>query len=150
MEHRLGIDIGRVIINGDGPDTSFLGTSLERAMKAPAMPGAFESILRLTEAFHGQVWLVSKCGENVARKSTAWLEHNGFWKQTPVLPDRVRFCRKRPEKAVICRELGITHFIDDRTDVLEAMVGVVPHRFLFTNDWPATEAAVLATIQGVG
>jgi hypothetical protein len=43
----------------------------------------------------------------------------------------VRFCLKRPEKAVHCRELQITHFIDDRTDVLEAMLGVVPNLYLF-------------------
>jgi hypothetical protein len=43
----------------------------------------------------------------------------------------VRFCLQRPEKALHCRELGITHFIDDRTDVLEAMIGVVPNLYLF-------------------
>ena len=41
------------------------------------------------------------------------------------------FCLKRPEKAIHCRELGITHFIDDRTDVLAAMIGVVPLLYLF-------------------
>lgn len=43
----------------------------------------------------------------------------------------VRFCRERPQKAPICAELGITHFIDDRADVLEPMCGIVANRFLF-------------------
>jgi hypothetical protein len=38
---------------------------------------------------------------------------------------------KRPDKALHCREIGITHFIDDRTDVLEAMVGIVSNLYLF-------------------
>ncbi|WP_129777985.1 hypothetical protein [Peristeroidobacter soli] len=33
--------------------------------------------------------------------------------------------------AVHGRELGITHFIDDRIDVLQAMRSVVPNLYLF-------------------
>lgn len=145
-ENRIGIDIGRVIINGDGQDTNFLGVSLEEAMKAPAMPWAFDSIERIVRRFDGRAWLVSKCGESVARKSIQWLAHHGFWKHVGMDPDRIRFCRKRPEKAIICRELEITHFVDDRQDVLAAMDGVVEHRFLFQNDWPATEAAIYRSL----
>jgi len=43
----------------------------------------------------------------------------------------VRFCQERPQKAVHCRQLGITHFIDDREDVLAHLDGVVPFRLLF-------------------
>ena len=35
MEPTLGIDIGRVIIHGDGPDTSFIGATDDDAMRAP-------------------------------------------------------------------------------------------------------------------
>jgi hypothetical protein len=31
----------------------------------------------------------------------------------------------------VCRELGITHFVDDRIEVLQALKGIVPHLFLF-------------------
>ncbi len=34
-------------------------------------------------------------------------------------------------KNLHCRELGITHFIDDRADVLEPMADIVPNRYLF-------------------
>jgi hypothetical protein len=35
----------------------------------------------------------------------------------------VLFCRQRHEKAAICRELGLTHFIDDRLEVLSHLLG---------------------------
>ncbi|MFK5221766.1 hypothetical protein ACI3PI_10215, partial [Lactobacillus helveticus] len=49
---RLGIDIGRVIIHGDGPDTSFVGAGTdEEALEAPAMDGALDTIARLVRCF---------------------------------------------------------------------------------------------------
>lgn len=151
-EARLGIDIGRVIIAGDGPDTSFLGVPDDDAMRAPALEGAFEAIARLVADYDGRVWLVSKCGERVQQRTRRWLGHHRFFEATGVRPDRVRFCRERREKAPICAELGITCFIDDREDVLLAMAGVVPTRILFgaqvargaglspARDWEVAEA----------
>ena len=43
-------------------------------------------------------------------------------------------------------ELGITHFVDDKPDVIAAIEGVVAYRYLFKN-WAATEAAVLRDLQ---
>ena len=59
----LGIDIGRVIIGpGEGPDdTSFIGGSLEDALRTPPMDGAFDAIQQLVNTFDRRVWLVSKC-----------------------------------------------------------------------------------------
>jgi hypothetical protein len=60
-----------------------------------------------------------------------WFERHRFFERTGIDSRNVRFCLKRPDKAVHCRELGLTHFIDDRTDVLDAMAGVVLNRYLF-------------------
>ncbi|HWO24359.1 MAG TPA: hypothetical protein VNO30_36695 [Kofleriaceae bacterium] len=124
----LGIDIGRVII---GPvddhgraDTSFLSGTVERAMQTPPAPGALDSIAQLARAFGGDVWLVSKCGAGVQAKTRRWLAHWRFWDVTGIAPDHLRFCLKRPQKADHCRELAITHFIDDRVDVLEHLRGL--------------------------
>lgn len=57
----------------------------------------------------------------------------------------MRFCLRRPDKAVHCAELRITHFVDDKADVLAAITPVVPYRYLFKT-WPATEAALLQTL----
>jgi hypothetical protein len=130
-EPRLGVDIGRVIIEGDGPDTSFVGGSEEEALRAPEVRGSFEALTRLRLHFVGRIWLVSKCGKRVEARTRRWLAQRRFFETTGIDPEHLIFCRARPEKAPICEALGITCFVDDRWDVLAAMVGVVPHRILF-------------------
>lgn len=44
--------------------------------------------------------------------------------------------------AIHCVDLAITHFVDDKPDVIAAITPVVPHRYLFKN-WTATETAFL-------
>ena len=57
---------------------------------------------------------------------------------TGVPRDHVRFCRKRHEKADHAKEIGLTHFIDDRLDVLEHLRGLVPQLILFGERQPET------------
>jgi hypothetical protein len=156
----LGIDVGRVIIgpvdDGGRADTSFLSGTPERAMATPPAPGAFAAIARLAEAFRGAVWLVSKCGPRVQAKTRSWLHHWQFWTATGVASDHLRFCLERRDKALHCHELGVTHFIDDRLEVLEHLRGFVPQLYLFGHQkarapgwvtpvltWPAVLTAVL-------
>ena len=131
----LGIDIGRVIIgaadSSGSADTSFISGSEEAALATPASPGAFEAIAELTRAFAGRVWLVSKCGPRVQRLTLRWLTRSSFYERTGVRQDRVRFCLKRPEKRDHCLAIGATHFIDDRLDVLEHLLGAVPGLYWF-------------------
>lgn len=130
----LGIDVGRVLITpGDdnSPDTSFISGSLEAALDTPPYEGMFDVVPALVERFSGRVWIVSKCGPRIQQRTLQWFERHRFFERTGIASDHVRFCLKRPEKAIHCRELGITHFIDDRVDVLEPMTGIVPHRYLF-------------------
>jgi hypothetical protein len=127
----LGVDIGRVIIEGDGPDTNFLRGSEAEAMRAPSMAGAFEALKRLCQLFEKRVWLVSKCGPKVQDRTRKWLDRHRFFQETGIPYGQLRFCRDRKEKAPICAELGVGLFVDDRLDVLDAMAGVVPFRFQF-------------------
>ncbi|MBL8264301.1 MAG: hypothetical protein JNM58_17955 [Xanthomonadaceae bacterium] len=130
----LGIDVGRVLISpGDhhAPDTSFIGGSLEDAMNTPPYDGMFDVVPALVERFGGRAWIVSKCGPRIQQRTLQWFERHRFFERTGIPRDQVRFCLKRPDKAIHCRELGITHFIDDRIDVLEPMSGIVPNRYLF-------------------
>lgn len=131
---RLGLDFGKVIsgaIQNGIADTSFLGTTFDEAMKSPATEGAMEAVKVLVEEFSREVWIISKCGPSVQNKTLGWLDHHAFFHQTGLKEENVRFCRARHEKAPICRTLGITHFVDDRLDVLEPMIGVVPNLYLF-------------------
>ncbi len=161
----LGIDIGRVIIgaadSSGKADTSFLSGSDEAALTTPATEGSFEAIAELVRAFEGRVWLISKCGPRVQQLTRRWLRRHAFHERTGVRQDRVRFCLKRPEKREHCAAIGATHFVDDRLDVLENLVGLVPHLYWFghqpgraetptwarrTLDWPEASRAILSDL----
>jgi hypothetical protein len=77
------------------------------------------------------------------------LRYHPFHQRTGVAEGNVRFCLRRPEKAIHCAELRITHFVDDTSDVIAAIEPVVPHRYLFKN-WSDTGAAILADLQSEG
>lgn len=160
---RLGIDIGKVIIDGPahpgGGDTAFFEGDTATYLATPAMAGSFAAIARLTERFGGRVWLVSKCGPRIEDRSRRWLDHHDFFGRTGIEPGHLRFCRERPDKAVHAAELGLTHFVDDRPDVLGHLAGIVAHRFLFgpqrrppatglipVADWAAAEQAIAARL----
>lgn len=138
---KLGIDIGGVIMSraGGSGDTSFLTGTLEDAMRTPPAEGMFEVVPQLVRHFDGQVWVISKCGPRIQNRTRQWLEHHRFFDRTEISPDRLLFCLQRPEKALLCRQLDITHFIDDRLDVLEAMRSIVSFLVLF-GDQPAGRA----------
>jgi hypothetical protein len=114
-----------VIIDGDGPDSTFLGVPLEMAMSARPVEGAIEALATLVAHYEGRVFLVSKCGPGVQKKSLAWLEHHDVYRVTGLRREQVRFCRERSEKTRIAAELGLDGFVDDRLDVLIPMRGQV-------------------------
>ena len=114
----LGVDIGGVIIDrvNDGTDTSFFS---ENYLQTTAVPEAFSALKNLVEKRFGKnVHLVSKCGRKVSEKTLEWLTYHAFCDLTGIGQERVHFCRERHEKAGICEKLGITHFVDDRLEVL--------------------------------
>jgi len=132
---RLGIDIGRVIIEGgtkDMKDTTFVDAQGQAEyLNTPEVEGAVESITQLVEMFDGNVWLISKCYENTQKKTRKWLAKQKFFRTTGVKDHRIIFCLERRQKVGICEDLGITHFIDDRMGCLAPMNGKVRYRFLF-------------------
>ncbi len=134
---RIGIDIGRVIIGGgceaagQTADTNFFGHDDQAALNTPGIPGAFEAIAELVDAFDQRAWLVSKCGPKIQRRSMLWLDHHGFWAATGLCRTNVRFCLERRDKAQHATKLGLTHFVDDRWDVHTHLSGLVEHLYLF-------------------
>jgi hypothetical protein len=162
-ELRLGVDIGQVIIGGSsgttrgqgGGDTDFFTGGISGILRTPPVDGVFEILPGLVERFAGRVWLISKCSEPTEERTLVWLNHHDFFRRTGIPADHVRFCRARPDKAIHCRELAITDFVDDRLDVLDAVRPVVARRYLFglqpqpvppwvvhTPDWPSAAAAL--------
>lgn len=134
-EPRLGIDIGRVIINGPahpgGGDTAFFEGDEAMLIATPEMDGAVPAIARLVTLFAGQVWLVSKCGPRVQARTLRWLDGHDFYRRTGLAREHVRFCLTRKDKRGHCEELGLTHFVDDHPEVHAAIRGTVEHQYFF-------------------
>lgn len=131
MELVFGVDVGGVIIaaSNENTDTSFFS---ENYLHSRPTEAVFESIARIVHERFGpnRSYIVSKCGKRVQEKTLEWLEYNEFYRQTGMLPGCERFTRTREGKAPICEELGVTHFVDDRLDVLRHL-STVRHKVLF-------------------
>lgn len=131
LSEMLGVDVGGVLIDrirADGSDTSFFS---DRFLETPAVEGAFETLARLgRERFGQRICIVSKCGPKVEEKTRLWLAHHKILDALGLDARALHFCRERRDKGPICKRLRVTHFIDDRMDVLTHLTSV-PHRFLF-------------------
>jgi len=134
-EPRLGIDIGRVIIDGSahpaGGDTAFFDGDEATMLATPEMSGAVEAIAALVPRFGGRVWLVSKCGPRIQARSLRWLDAHDFYRRTGLPAENVRFCRARADKRIHCEELRLTHFVDDHPEVHAAIRGAVRFQYFF-------------------
>lgn len=130
MGEVLGVDIGGVLIcrAAAGGDTSFFSQGY---LETPMVADSFATLARLREGrFGAAIHLVSKCGPGVEAKTRRWLAHHHFAGITGVPETHWHFCRERPDKAPICAKLGVTHFVDDRLDVLDCLT-TVGRRYLF-------------------
>ena len=161
-EPRLGVDIGRVIIDGPGHpggDTAFFAGDEATMLATPEMPDALEVIARLVERFAGRVWLVSKCGPRTQARTLRWLDGHDLYARTGLPREHVRFCRRRVDKRGHCVELGLTHFVDDHPEVHAAIHGVVAYQYFFgpqaapvpaygrhAPDWRQAERLILSTL----
>jgi len=108
---RIGIDIGGVL--------------LEEGQEVPGSCGALRAILKFFGA--SNVFLVSKVKENgrMHMKTRKWLDGpRGFLERSGLRTENVRFVSEiaGPKgKGVAANSLGLSHFIDDRWAVLQAV-----------------------------
>lgn len=133
---KLGVDLGGVICTTEEhmpveqrltyPDRTTNGY-----LKAPTLDGALETLKRLMENGFETVVLISKIelDNQVLARAHDYLNHHGFGEV--IRPENRHFCDDRSKKVTICREEGVSVFVDDRLDVLRHMVEVVPNLFLF-------------------
>lgn len=126
-ETRFGLDFGGVIVrpaDGEKPLDPAGGEDL-------VQPGAFEAVKQLVTAAEGRVWIVSKASRATQAATREWLGRVRFYQRTGFQAANLHFCAKRAEKRDLCLQLGITHFLDDRADVLAVLADVVPTRVQF-------------------
>lgn len=158
----LGVDIGGVVLDSAHYDEDATpdGPVL---VAASEIPGARTALMTLRDKLFGhEIFLVSKCGPRTEARARQWLAEEGFLDAIGISAANAKFCRHRSDKAGICAELGVTHFVDDRLEVL-SYLDVVASRYLFQPDlnevakfaahlplvtvvdgWPALCTAVLA------
>lgn len=122
MAEMLGVDIGGVIISRTADNGRYL-----------PVPDAFTALRRLVrERFGEGICLVSRASAEQEGLLLSWLRQQSFPEITGIPIHRVYFCRKLSDKAVACKVLSITHFIDDRSEVLEHLHRQgVPNLYLF-------------------
>ena len=136
----LGIDIGGVIVaRGEGlEDTNFFGS---RPMDTPPLPGAIDAISVLAGARFagpgapGQQGRAEDRGDLPSVAAPVGLPHRD---RTDRARGPLRTRAFREGQGV--RQLGITHFVDDRLSVLNVMPEV-PFRYLFTGGLSAAQKA---------
>jgi hypothetical protein len=101
-------------------------------MNTTAVNGAYESVAELVRRYDpANIFIISKCGEEIERKTRLWLEGNRFYVRTGFRIANLHFCRTRAAKAPIAARLGLTDFVDDHAEVLAYMDGIVDRRYLF-------------------
>lgn len=104
----LGVDIGGVIINHAKVHGVY-----------PPLPNVFEVLKKLgEERFGDRIFVVSHADLHMSGKMLEWLWDKHFFDITGIAIGNVHFCHRRIGKVEICLRFGITHFIDDRREIL--------------------------------
>lgn len=128
----LGLDIGGVILDFVPHRDSELAFAGDRYLETPAIEGAIDAIAELNAGkFAGSVYLVSRHGPDGPARILEWLHKRDFFKKTGLTEKQYYPCLERHEKSAIVQKLGVTHFVDDRAEVLSHMIGSVPNLYLF-------------------
>ncbi len=133
MLGKLGMDLGGVICDRVKPDGQMVKDFLTDYRDVTEVDRSFWAIQKLVERLgKDNCFIVSSNMSAITElASRYWLTFRNFCGNTGFNPDHIFFCRGRELKAPICQELGITHFIDDRPQVLQALVGAVPSLYWF-------------------
>lgn len=102
----LGVDCGNVILYPFGG----------------IVPDSFESlkVIARSHRFDG-IYIVSRANFISRSLFLFRLQRANFWEETGIPRENIYFCLKNRKKIDICKELGVTDFIDDRISVLKHM-----------------------------
>jgi len=116
MPLRLGLDYGGVLFN---------------ALTGQPLEGALETLRQIVRSKkYEEIWIVSKPAIFSLRISLFWMNRADFWNITGIPKDHLRYVRQWKDKASVCQQFGITHFVDNRPAVLHRMT-TVEHRFVY-------------------
>ncbi len=143
LQPGIGIDIGGVLtkLERNNHGAAF---RTEDYLQKPFLPQAVEKVSELVDLFGPKrSYLVSFCGKKTQEKTIEWLLYQNFSGLTKMPVENFRFVNRREKKADVATELALTHFIDDRTEILGYLT-MVPNRYWFLggmNEKPTTGPA---------
>jgi hypothetical protein len=92
----------------------------DEALSAPLMEGAYSGLAKLREQ-QIPYFLISRRKKPI--HAIHLLERRELWGEY-FIPENTFFVEKPEEKDVVAKQLGVTHFIDDESRVLEVMPSV--------------------------
>lgn len=128
---RFGIDLGNVIIDHAGFGTTSQYVQFGDYAKIPPVKDSLESLKQLLRQDHIEMLAIIYNATEVAdQKILDWF---ACWLPQEVsLSPKFTFFRSSAGryKLLDCRRFGITHFVDDRVEVLNGLKGEVAHLFL--------------------
>jgi hypothetical protein len=136
-------------------DTPILGLDFGNVIKGPdgMMTGFMDALRRLKVIFEDKIYIISRVDTLADEyKVSDYLDKHDIYKWINFF--NVNFCRRRDEKGPIAENLGISHFVDDRTEVLSYMKSV-KHRYALNpteqqlKDFPPDNVIVERTWPGI-
>lgn len=114
---KLGLDFGNVIYKEGG-----------------LYPGLAEAMPALRDAFKSEIYVISRVDDEAGAQCVReFLAGEGAVLGIPEA--NANFCLLRPEKGPIAERLGLTHFVDDRTECLHYMTSVRRRYALNPQKW---------------
>ncbi len=126
----IGIDIGGVLTKLERNNHG-VAFRTDDYLEKPFLPQAIEKIAELVELFGPErSVLVSFCGKKTQDKTLEWLLYQNFSGKTKMPKENFRFVNRREKKAEVAIKTSLTHFIDDRTEILGYLT-MVPNRYWF-------------------
>lgn len=133
---KIGIDFGGVIIPiinfRSKNDTSFIECENNSSLQTPENKNAIVSIHALVKNYDKKnIFIISKAGLKTQDRTVNWLNNNNFFQRTGFAKENILFCDEREEKGILCKKLGIIHFIDDRIHIMQILREIVPNLYLF-------------------
>ena len=128
MRKVLGVDINGPIVERLEPFNLF-NLPGDRHYPTRLVDGAVDALQTLRQAFD-TIYVISVCRPRQIKHSRAFLEKHDFYQRSGIRFEDVHYCFGKGSKAPVCAQLGVTHFVDDRLEVLSSLESV-PHKFLF-------------------
>lgn len=97
--------------------------------EAIAVPDPIKTIAELAKEH--EIFIVSKASRKLQAFTRQWLATVKFYQKTSFNPSNLIFCEKRYEKAIICKDKSMEWFVDDNSEVISSLSGIVPNTILF-------------------